>query len=214
MTRRTVTPLNEGWHFKQTSQDASEYLPVAQFPTNVHLDLMHHKLIPDPNMGKNEQEVQWVGETSWTYKTTFTSPALSDGAKAVLVFDGLDTFATVELNGKEVLSTDNMFIQESVDVSKAISGEGKTNDLVIHFDSAFFRGHELVKANPDHKWGCWNGDNSRLPVRKAQYHWVSSSRLCIVLWTRLGTDRNTVGLGLGPYAHDMWSLAPHPPRGL
>lgn len=172
---RTITPIDNNWEFKQADKDGAEFLPVAQFPTNVHLDLLHHKLIPDPFIGKNELDVQWIGEAKWTYRTTFSAPKVSssgdDGVKAVIAFDGLDTFATVLLNGSQILVTDNMFVPERVDVTNEIK-EGE-NELVIHFDSAYLRGWQLVEKYPEHKWGCWNGDVSRLAVRKSQYHWVS-----------------------------------------
>ncbi|KAI0474112.1 family 2 glycosyl hydrolase [Xylariaceae sp. FL0804] len=194
MEPRIVVPIDQGWAFKQADRDDGAYLPVSQFPTNVHLDLLAHKLIPDPNVGKNELDVQWVGEKAWTYRTTFRSPAniaAANGAaaaagekeklekkkkkKAVLAFDGLDTFATVVLNGRTILETDNMFIPERVDVTDVLAsaddGGGGENELVITFDSAHRRGWERIEEHPDHKWGCWNGDNSRLAVRKAQYHW-------------------------------------------
>jgi beta-mannosidase len=171
MEPRTVIPIDKNWEFKQVDKEDSKYLPVGQFPTNVHLDLLAHKLIPDPFIGKNELDVQWVGEAVWAYKTTFPSPAIGASAKAVLAFDGLDTFAAVVLNGQTVLETENMFIPERVDVTKHLKKDGD-NELVITFDSAYLRGWKEVEKHPDHKWGCWNGDNSRLAVRKAQYHWV------------------------------------------
>ncbi|KAL8298218.1 hypothetical protein RB597_006885 [Gaeumannomyces tritici] len=172
---RKVIPLDKGWEFRQADKKDAEFLPVAQFPTNVHLDLLAHGLIPDPFVGKNETDVLWIGEAQWTYRTTFSTPAppsgSDGGARAVLAFDGLDTFATVLLNGAKILETDNMFVPERVDVTGALREGGGDNELVIHFDSAYLRGWKLVEKYPDHKWGCWNGGNSRLAVRKAQYHW-------------------------------------------
>ncbi|KAK3987079.1 hypothetical protein QBC44DRAFT_352046 [Cladorrhinum sp. PSN332] len=169
-SRPSPTPLHSNWQFKQADKEDSQFLPVAQFPTNVHLDLLHHNLIPDPFIGKNELEVQWVGEAQWVYKTTFSVDALpQDGQKAVIAFDGLDTFATVVLNGTAILETENMFIPERVDVTSTL--KKGDNELVITFDSAYLRGWKLVEKYPEHKWGVWNGDNSRLAVRKAQYHW-------------------------------------------
>ncbi|CAI6081498.1 unnamed protein product [Clonostachys chloroleuca] len=170
MAPRQVIPIDKNWEFKQADKEDAKYLSVGQFPTNVHLDLLHHKLIPDPFIGKNENQVQWVGEAQWVYRTTFSSPKVSGGAKAVLAFDGLDTFATVVLNGEKILETDNMFIPERVDVTKILKAQGE-NELVINFDSAYLRGCKLVEKYPDHKWGCWNGDVSRLAVRKSQFHW-------------------------------------------
>jgi beta-mannosidase len=180
MAPRLVIPVDKNWEFRQADKEGAQFLPVSQFPTNVHLDLQHHGLIPDPFVGKNELAVQWVGEAQWTYRTTFASPAVPAGAKAVLAFDGLDTFATVLLNGTTVLKTDNMFTPERVDVTSVLKEE---NELVITFDSAFLRGCKLVEEHPDHKWGCWNGDTSRLAVRKAQYHWVSLQQPLTVFLT-------------------------------
>lgn len=171
MESRTIIPIDKNWEFKQADKEDTKYLPVSQFPTNVHLDLLAHKLIPDPYIGKNELDVQWVGEAIWIYRTSFQSPTVGNSAKAVLAFDGLDTFATVVLNGKTILETENMFIPERVDVTADLKKDGGQNELVITFDSAYLRGWKLVEKYPDHKWGCWNGDNSRLAVRKSQYHW-------------------------------------------
>ncbi|KAK1569380.1 family 2 glycosyl hydrolase [Colletotrichum navitas] len=170
MASRTVIPIDKNWQFKQADKDDSELLAVSQFPTNIHLDLIHHNVIPDPFIGKNELDVQWVGERQWLYRTAFAAEAVPAGARAVLAFEGLDTFATVVLNGKTILETDNMFTPERVDVTSVLRKDGY-NELVITFDSAYLRGWKLVEKHPDHKWGCWNGDNSRLAVRKAQYHW-------------------------------------------
>ncbi|KAK3393854.1 glycoside hydrolase family 2 protein [Podospora didyma] len=170
MAPRVVIPVDTNWEFKQADKPDDTFLPVGQFPTNVHLDLLHHKLIPDPFIGKNELDVQWIGEAQWVYRTTFAAADVPQGAQAILAFDGLDTYATVVLNGVTILETDNMFLPERVDATAVLKKEGD-NELVITFDSAYLRGWKLVEKYPEHKWGCWNGDNSRLAVRKAQYHW-------------------------------------------
>lgn len=170
MSKHTITPIDKNWTFKQADNEDFNFLPVAQFPTNVHLDLIANGIIADPFIGKNENDVQWIGEAVWVYKTTFPSPE-RNSVTAVLAFDGLDTYATVVLNGKEILKTESMFIPERVDVTTHLKKEGD-NELEITFESAYLKGCTIVEAHPDHRWGCWNGDTSRLAVRKAQYHWV------------------------------------------
>jgi len=174
MSKHTIIPIDKNWTFKQGDNKDSKFLPVAQFPTNVHLDLIANNIIADPFIGKNENDVQWIGEVPWIYKTTFPSPSLSEKeratVKAVIAFDGLDTYATVVLNGKEILKTESMFIPERVDVTTYLKKEGD-NELEITFESAYLKGCAIVEKYPDHHWGCWNGDTSRLAVRKAQYHW-------------------------------------------
>lgn len=173
---RTTTAISKDWLFAQlphaadpSSSTYEQFRPVAQFPTNVHLDLLAHDLIPDPFFSKNELDVQWIGERDWVYKTSFE--ATVGKGKKVLVFEGLDTYATVVLNGEEVLKSDNMFTEYRVDVTSGLR-EG-SNQLEISFESAFLRGKMIKEGLPDHHWGCWNGDSSRLAVRKAQYHYVS-----------------------------------------
>ena len=178
---RTVTDLDENWTFKQADDNRSQFQRVAQFPTNIHLDLFHHGSIPDPFFAKNELAVQWVAEKSWIYRTTFSIPATyvetQEDSRVDLVFEGLDTYATVELNGTEILKTENMFTPERVDVTTLLARQ--ENLLTIQFESALLMGRKTVQAHPEHLWGCWNGEPSRLGVRKAQYHYVNDSSFFI-----------------------------------
>lgn len=168
MSLTKIININQGWCFKQVGDDNAEFLPVAQFPTNVHLDLIYNKLIPDPFIGKNEQLVQWVGEKAWVYRTKFVSPCLEYGRKAVMAFDGLDTFATVVFNGHQILETNNMFIPERVDVTKNLKPQVE-NTLEITFDSSFLIGKKMVEKYPNHHWG------NTLPILQ---------RLCMLMGTQ------------------------------
>ncbi|KAL1598881.1 hypothetical protein SLS60_008024 [Paraconiothyrium brasiliense] len=93
-----------------------------------------------------------------------------DGSVTVLAFDGLDTFATVRLNGEVILESDNMFIPHRVDITNRLA-QRSANSLEIDFASARLEAIKIREAHPDHKWVGFNGDMSRLAVRKAQYHW-------------------------------------------
>lgn len=206
MVQRRVIPIDKHWVFKQAGKETSEFRSVAQFPTNVHLDLIHHGIIPDPFVGKNEEEVQWVGEKAWVYRTTFSSPEVH-GSTVVLAFHGLDTYATVVLNGKQILKTGDMFVPERVVVTELLRGDDD-NELEITFESAYLIGKKIVEQYPDHGWGCWNGDPSRLAVRKAQYHYVSSrehEKRCSSSRIPL-TVVVSSGVGLGPGSDDVRAL--------
>jgi len=55
--------LDAGREFGQAGANmvpewTDDFLPVAQFPTNIHLDLMTHKKIPDHFIALNEYKVQ------------------------------------------------------------------------------------------------------------------------------------------------------------
>ncbi|KAI4721452.1 putative beta-mannosidase [Aureobasidium sp. EXF-10727] len=176
MTRTTeasgallVHNLEESWEFKQT--DSTHWMPVKTVPTNVHLDLIANDVIPDPFLGFNELKCEWVADKSWTYRTKLPDVGPpGDGQIHELVFDGLDTFATVKVNGKVVLESDNMFVPYRVDVTKKLK-DGNANILEIDFRSALLEGRKIKDAHPEHKWVGFNADMARLATRKAQYHW-------------------------------------------
>lgn len=88
------------------------------------------------------------------------------------MFDGLDTFSTVCLDGKVILESDNMFLGHRVDVTEQLLEDNKqSHSLEVTFDSALLKAREIQKQYPDHKWVGFNGETARLAVRKAQYHW-------------------------------------------
>lgn len=128
--------------------------------------------LADPFIGFNEIKAEWVGLKSWTYRVTIARPSLSSTSRAVLAFDGLDTFATVKLSGNTILESDNMFLPHRVDITNFIqSAERESLDLEITFESAFLKAREIKAQHPEHKFVAFNGDTARLAVRKAQYHW-------------------------------------------
>lgn len=129
-----------------------------------------HRL-EDPYIGFNELKAQWVNEKSWIYRTELKAPKIPTGSKVDIVFDGLDTFASVTLNGQRILTSSNMFIGHRVDVTKLLLESDNPHVLEVEFDCAQLKAKELRSNFPDHKWEGFNGDMSRLAVRKAQYHW-------------------------------------------
>jgi beta-galactosidase/beta-glucuronidase len=74
-------------------------------PTEIVSDLRAAGMLSDLNFGTNDAQVQWVGELDWVYRTKFDLAGLSRGQKVALVFDGLDTFADVYLNGNLILQS-------------------------------------------------------------------------------------------------------------
>ena len=93
----------------------------------------------------------------------------SSAVRHILAFDGLDTFATVKLDGEKILESDNMFIYHRVDVTDKLK-TGKGSVLEIDFKPALAEAQKVKDAHPEHKWVGFNGDMARLAVRKAQYH--------------------------------------------
>jgi beta-mannosidase len=80
---------------------------AAAVPGTVHTDLLRAGRIPDPYLGRNETDLEWIGHRDWSYETTFEWQPSTDG-QVDLACDGLDTVAAVELNGNLVARTYNM----------------------------------------------------------------------------------------------------------
>ncbi len=127
-----IQSLAGKWEFSQLG--GAEWLP-GSVPGGVHTDLLAAGRIPDPFMGDNEKRVQWVAEADWVYRRKFTCTSeLLQEDMIFLVCDGLDTLATIELNGHMLDQTDNMFRRYEWEV-KALLKNGGENTLTIAFAS-------------------------------------------------------------------------------
>jgi beta-mannosidase len=106
----TRVAVHEGWTVRAVGGDvpvelAGSVVP-ATVPGCVHLDLLAAGLIPDPYLDENERLLAWIGRVDWRYETTLHWTGDSDQVDLVAL--GLDTVATVELNGIELGRTRNM----------------------------------------------------------------------------------------------------------
>src|SRR3981081_3383264 len=107
---RSSRDLDTGWQFRIVGKsdqaaaqaDLQQWHP-AQVPGVVQTDLLQNHLIPDPFYQDNELRLQWIGESDWEYQTSFQLDAAALAHEHVdVVFEGLDTFADVYLNGHSV----------------------------------------------------------------------------------------------------------------
>lgn len=191
--------LDEGWSFRMAPggayaekyPKALNWLP-ATVPGVVQTDLMAQGIIADPYVGLNEADAQWVGLSDWQYKKTLVlDKATLAKAHIDLVFDGLDTFAEVKINGEPVLSADNMFRNWRVAVGGLLrAGE---NTIEVHFASPIEKMRPFMEQQSYVMLGTYDsafGDeplqrNSSAYVRKAgyQYGWDWGPRLVAIgIW--------------------------------
>lgn len=162
-------PVHTGWEF---SEAHTNQWYEAEVPGTVHQDLIRLNKLPDPFYGTNEQEIQWVEDKDWEYKTTFTLSAdqLTYPA-ALLQFKGLDTYADVYLNGSPILRSENMFVGYDIPV-REILREGE-NKLHIYFHSAINRVLPQWESNGFNYPADNDHHDKRTSVftRKAPYHY-------------------------------------------
>ena len=141
MERMSLDGDWELWHFLEGDREVGpEDLdklgkPLrAQVPGNVELDLVRAGEIPDPFFGRNFFLLRELEFHEWWYRSRFTLPGGLIGRRCELVFEGLDTIATVWLNGRKVGESANMLVEQRFDVTGVLR-EGE-NELVVRLGSA------------------------------------------------------------------------------
>ena len=102
----------------------------AEVPGCVHTDLQRNGLLPDFYWRDNAKQLQWVENEDWTYYCHFDAEC---SERAELVFEGLDTYCDVFLNGELVGCADNMFIAHTFNVTGRLREKG--NELEVRFRS-------------------------------------------------------------------------------
>jgi beta-mannosidase len=100
-----------------------------------HLDLYAAGVIPDPYFGLNDFNLRWVAKSNWTYSSTIHGLS-RDAETTWLLFNGLDTFTSIEFCGKHVASTNNQFRQYAFDISGLWKQCRDIPILSINFGSA------------------------------------------------------------------------------
>src|ERR1051325_2381600 len=143
--QQSTQSLEQGWQFHvapksaeaKAHPEAAEWR-AAEVPGSVQTDLLKAGVITDPFYRDNEARLQWIGLADWDYRLSFkAAPATLKRGHVELVFDGLDTYADVTLNGRKLIAADNMFRRWRVPVKGALrSGENK---LEVHLHSPIAR---------------------------------------------------------------------------
>ena len=162
--------LNSDWKFRQEGK--SEW-KKANVPGVAHLDLLNNKMIDDPYWENNELKQRWIEEENWIYVNHILfDPAEYNTDNIELVFEGLDTYATVLLNSDTILIADNMFRSWTIDIKeKLIVGR---NEIKVIFTSPISYNKKSVENYP-HKLPSGNEtEDIKTKVssftRKAAYH--------------------------------------------
>lgn len=149
-------------HWELSKEDKEEWIPV-QTPVTVQNALFKANKIPNPFLGNIEDSLQWIGETNWKYKTSFIIKQQDlQNFQHELVFEGLDTYAEVSLNGKTLFNANNMFRAWHTDIQKLIhSGENKIEIRFIspsNYVKTLNKGIDIGLPGGERAW-----------TRKAQY---------------------------------------------
>ena len=153
--------LNKNWTFQKHGYTN---WTEAIVPGSVQSNLLRLGEIDDPHFADYEKKLAWIEEEQWIFKTNFKVEKQNKKQKFELVFNGLDTYAEVYLNGELILSADNMFRKWTIEVTEQLKED---NELKIVFTSP----KEYHKGNPYFKNNSLPNDGvpERPLSRKAAY---------------------------------------------
>ena len=174
--------ISKNWQFKAV--DSLDW-KTATVPGNIFTDLLTHKVIEDPFVKSNEEKVQWVSKKNWEYRTTFTlSSEILKKDNLELIFEGLDTYAKIYINGNYQLNTDNAFKRYSISL-KEIPMKASNELRIVFQNTANFE--NAAKLNSEYKLP----EGNRIYTRKAQFQYGWD-------W---GPKLNTSGISKGIFIH-------------
>lgn len=110
--------LNGAWSLFKKGDET----PIpATVPGCVHTDLLANSLLEDPFYRTNEAKQMWIGEMDWRYTRSFiVSADVLAHDRVLLRFHGLDTLATVRVNGIEIGQAENMFRSWEFDIKSVL----------------------------------------------------------------------------------------------
>ena len=113
---------------------------TAEVPGEIHLDFIRAGQMPEPTVGANMPQCRWPETKAWWYRTHFMlDNDTLEHERLSLVFDGLDLYAQVFVNGKLAGEVADAFVPASFEVKPLLqNGE---NELVVRLTA----GSELAK---------------------------------------------------------------------
>lgn len=138
------TQLHDNWTMQAgggSVPDAVAHRTIpAAVPGCAHTDLMSAGLMPDPYLDMVEDEVVWAHRANWTYERPIDIARAAPDERVDLVFEGLDTVATVRLGDTELGRTRNQHRTYRFDV-RDHAGAGDAT-LQVAFASALIHAEE------------------------------------------------------------------------
>lgn len=150
ISEKVISLVGDHWTLSNPGLNIS--VP-AHLPSQAHLDLLAANVIGDPYFDLNDFNLRWIAWSNWTYTSAPISGLSSNASSTWLLFNGLDSFATISFCGKHVASTNNQFRQWWFDVSD-ILGSCSEQDRVlsINFGSAPKIANQIANEPGQETW--------------------------------------------------------------
>jgi beta-mannosidase len=131
-------------------------------PGNLELDLQRAGIIGEPFYGMNMAALRPFERAHVWYFRNFQAKE-EPGADVELLFEGLDCFADIYLNGERIGSCDNMLVEHRFRVTRRLQRE---NELFIHIRPVY---EEAIQHDYPVALGALGMNYDSLYVRKAPH---------------------------------------------
>lgn len=163
--------LSQGWRLLQTEpqekldlsriKKSDGWMEIASMPAQVQDVLLAHKKIPEEFLVGWCQDVNWMTEYDWVYALNFSREESYKDCRCRMIFKGLDTYADVYLNGKQIVKHTNFYLPDEADVTELLEDE---NEVFIHF-------HRLCDILEKKEFPKeWEGQIQRVKVVRKPVH--------------------------------------------
>ncbi|MDH7639092.1 beta-mannosidase [Sphingomonas oryzagri] len=136
-------------------------------PGDTYRALIAAGRLADPFEGRNEAAAAWVRDREWWWHARIDIAEALPGETIELLFEGLDTFADVYLDGVLLGRADNMFRGWRFDLANIAAGK---HDLALCFHPT----RPMVEGAPLPAWTSFTdriNASRRTLMRKAQFGW-------------------------------------------
>lgn len=148
----------------QSDLQKTDFLKLdVTVPNNFELELEKANILPEIFYGNNVLEVQNYEDVHLWYCKKFYYEK-TENQKATLVFNGIDTFADIYLNGDLLGQTENMFITHKFDVTNLLKTK---NEITVHIKPTALEAQKYVIGAGCNIFLPYNA--ASLPVRKAAH---------------------------------------------
>jgi beta-mannosidase len=154
---------------------------TAKVPGDVHSALIERNIIDNPYFGHNDAKSLWIEQKEWWYRTQFDFVKEADKEQRhQLIFEGLDTFATIYVNGLEIGTTDNMLMAHTFDVTKIVR-HGK-NSIAVKFDPLYLHNRDKEQF----QWSSYTKERPWLRKAAMNFGWDWGPRMVTVgIWGKV-----------------------------
>lgn len=155
--------LNGEWllRYEKLGTELKTMVPGSALNT-----LLKDNIVPDPFYGTNEHKVKEMLCSDFTYTKKFDVPKILCEEESNLIFEGIDTIASIFLNGNLIANTNDMHRTHKIKVSGLLKESG--NELCVKILSSLDYINNLHKKSDIFyaSTGCTKGNGY---LRKAHY---------------------------------------------